>query len=565
MRVEESMDLAMNNNEIIGWYDKHPPQTSSGTKIYLEALLNKNGLNDKVIKLAKSAWKECNFTEQEERVFIKRFGTYITQNDHYEKVDRLFWIRRFDEANRNIFRLDKEKQKIFRAREALIKNSPKAINLVNDLPKNYRNETGLLYEILIWHEKNENYDALNALLDKIPENPPHYHRWWEFKSRQVRTLIENGKYQTAYRLTSIHKNKELSKFAEAEWLAGWIALRYLNDPKLANLHFKNMYKVVKLPISLSRAGYWIGRSEEKLGHQEQAQKWYGIASRHFGTFYGQLSILKLNTDGKFNVMSHTEVVAEDFHNYKKNIYAKLAYIFTFHSNSMLSRQFIAKAIEFSKSKGEMVLISNLGIKIKKYDLALEAAKNASYKMVSITDICYPTINLDGCGKLEDAFVHALIRQESMFNPYAESSAGAVGLMQIMPSTGKDLASAVNTKFDHHKLKNDSKYNVKLGVHYLNQLYSKFRGSYILMAASYNAGENNVKNWIKRFGDPRKMKTVEEVVDWIELITFNETRNYVHRVLESVQIYRTIIDKSGNYKTHLDKDIKRNSPEMQASN
>ena len=146
----------------------------------------------------------------------------------------------------------------------------------------------------------------------------------------------------------------------------------------------------------------------------------------------------------------------------------------------------------------------------------------------------------------------------MFNPYAESSAGALGLMQIMPNTGRELASAINTKFDHKKLKNDFKYNIKLGVHYLNQIFSNFKGSYILTAASYNAGEGNVKNWIKRFGDPRKMKTIEEVVDWIELITFNETRNYVHRVLESVQVYRTIIDKSQNYKTHLDKDIKRST-------
>ena len=144
----------------------------------------------------------------------------------------------------------------------------------------------------------------------------------------------------------------------------------------------------------------------------------------------------------------------------------------------------------------------------------------------------------------------------MFNPVAESKAGALGIMQIMPSTGRLLASSLNTKFDNRKLKNDFKYNIKLGVHYLKRLLNNFNGSYILTAAAYNGGEANVKEWIKRYGDPRKMNNTEEIIDWIELITFYETRNYVQRVLESIQVYRSIINDNENYKTNLDRDLKR---------
>lgn len=556
MRVEESIDITMPSQEILDWFNKHPSGTSSGSKVYLEAMFNKYGTCEDVIKLAKSTWQTSNFSLQEEKIFINRFGDYITENEHYQKIDRLYWIERYDEANRNLFRLTKQDQKIFKTREALLKNRSNAISMMGTLSHKEQKNPGLIYAKLIWHESKKNQDHLYNLMEHIPSDPPFYSKWWEFKRRQISTLLEEKQYKKAYKLTSNHKHTHAAKYSDAEWLSGWIALRFLNKPELATQHFKKMYKVVKLPISLSRAEYWLGRSLEAEGKKDEANKWYELASMHSSTFYGQLSLLKINKSGKFQFENLEKITDKDYVSYKKNNFAKLAFIFSFHNNYNLSRQFVAKAIENAKSKGEIFLIANLGMKIKKYDLAIEAAKNASYKMVSIPNISYPTVALHHESDVEKALVHALIRQESMFNPRAESSAGALGLMQIMPATGKMLASSMKSGFDIKKLKHDFKYNIKLGVHYLEKLLSNNKGSYILTAASYNAGEHNVKKWIKRFGDPRSMNNVEDVVDWIELIPFYETRNYVQRILESTQIYRGILDKSPHHIIKIEHDIRR---------
>ena len=558
IRAEQSIDLSVSNTKIIEFFAKNPPISSDGKKTKLKAIYNLHGFNNEVISYAKNVWIECNFSKKEEKDFLALYGKYISENDYHKKVDRLFWQDMPNEGIKYIAKINKNYQLVFNARYALINNKSNVEHILKTVPTSYQNDPGLLYDKIIWYERNkEDFNGLVNLMHNIPLDPPYYEKWWKFKSRHIRSLIEKKQYQTAYKLTSNHKNESNSDYAEAEWLAGWIALRYLHKPDSAIIHFKKMYKTVKLPISVAKATYWAGRSVEETGDNQKAKDWYKISALYPTTFYGQLAVIKINEAGEFDLEDFPKITEEDKINFNKNNFARLAFSFSYYRNGGFSRQFIAKAISHAKSKGEMALIANLGLKLKKHDLALEASKHASYKMTSLTKFCYPTLKMNDCGDVEQAFVHALIRQESMFDPNAESSAGALGLMQIMPSTGKMIASAMKTKFNESKLKSDLKYNFKLGVYHLNQLVNQFKGSYILTAASYNAGSHNAKDWIKRFGDPREMNKVEDVIDWIESITFYETRNYVQRVLESTQIYRSVINHYKPHKTTIKADILRN--------
>ncbi|MGA8157251.1 MAG: lytic transglycosylase domain-containing protein, partial [Rhodoplanes sp.] len=156
--------------------------------------------------------------------------------------------------------------------------------------------------------------------------------------------------------------------------------------------------------------------------------------------------------------------------------------------------------------------------------------------------------------VEPAIVYAIARQESAFNPRTISSAKAMGLMQVTPADGRFIARTYGVKYSRRRLLRDKVYNVQMGAAELGGNIETYRGSYILAFAAYNAGRGRVKQWIKRFGDPRDPRV--DPVDWVERIPFSETRNYVQRIMENLQTYRVRFGR-GN-RLMIEADIRRGS-------
>jgi len=316
----------------------------------------------------------------------------------------------------------------------------------------------------------------------------------------------------------------------------------LKDPNLAISHFTKMKNVVKSPISLARSLYWLGRSYAAAGNTGKSMEIYRLAASNYGySFYGQLAGVELGD----KTISFPKVSLKD---HKDNGYAKnndlvkAMNIVLNYGTPGLSRTYIDAVVNQTSNSDQVysvMLNLNSNKNITHYRAWL--AKSAIQKHVFVSQYAYPTpYNLTNL-PLEEPLVYSIIRQESVFDQYAISSANAMGLMQLIRGTAHEVSRVVGVHFSQDKLTSDPKYNILLGSHYLNHLIKKFDGSYILAIAAYNGGK--VGKWIDLHGDPRKFTDKHKVIDWMEMMPFAETRNYVQRVLENAQIYNSILGKT----------------------
>jgi soluble lytic murein transglycosylase len=340
---------------------------------------------------------------------------------------------------------------------------------------------------------------------------------------------------------------------QAEFLAGWLALRFLDRPEDASRHFRALYENVSTPISLSRGAYWAGRAAEALRRPEEAAQWYGLAAQHVTTFYGQLAAERLSPGGLLVMPAEPEPDAETAAAFAGRELVRIA--------RMLNRispegdregPFVRRLGLDAATAEEHVLTSRLALDLARPDLAVWAGKQGVQNAV-IAAAGYPVIDMPRSGNPDPALVHALIRQESTFDRRAVSPAGARGLMQLMPGTAQEVARKLGITHSNVRLTDDPEYNVTLGSWYIQNLLERFNGSYVLAIAAYNAGPARVQGWLRQFGDPRAEGI--DPVDWIELIPIYETRNYVQRVLEGMYVYRARLN-GGTYRLTLGDDLRR---------
>jgi soluble lytic murein transglycosylase len=398
-----------------------------------------------------------------------------------------------------------------------------------------KRDPGLIFQMCLKYEKQKDYDILTKLLLVVKNPQERQNKWWNFKARVMRELLKEKDFVNAYKLAIDNNNENTSDYADAEWLAGWIALRFLNNDSLAQNHFNNLYQRVKYPISLSRALYWLGRSYERSKPQE-AMQYYKLASQHVETFYGQLAIIKL--DEKHIILPKPATPSiEDVKHHHHNILAKISWLFAKINRYEYVKLFNKAAIESVTSPGEMILISEMSD--DNLHALVDSTKHTAQKKQLFSHKSYPKLGHIEVTNLETPLVLSIIRQESVFDHFAVSPAGAMGLMQIIPPTAKELSAELSKPLKKNQdFFHDHAYQIDLGSHYLRKLIDKYNGSYILAIAAYNAGSNRVNKWLEEYGDPRN-KDLEAVIDWIEIIPFYETRNYIQRVLENLQIYRLV--------------------------
>lgn len=563
-RVEESILPETPPEHIVAWFTRETtsngllhlkePVTPSGKRALAEALIvlgDSVRVNRTIIsKLVRESWVDSDFEPQEEWKFLVTHRTRLGVRDYIDRIDRLLWEDDIRAAKRLMSTVDDGHKALFNARIALKTQNFGVDTAVSAVPNHLQRDEGLLFDRLAWRDRNNRSDGVLELLKNGPSHPQHPDEWWELRRKHIYAFLREKDYDNAYILARNHGFSEdnLAKLAEAEWLAGWLMLRFKQDPQGAYQHFYRMYHKVETPISSGRAAYWAGRAAEANNNEAIAQKWYTVGSKYPSSFYGQLATEKI---GKNTLLITPPLQPSwgDIRNYQRHELMKAAYLLHTLGQTYYARYFIKTAVEHAKTPGEQKLIVHFGLELGKKDYSIVAAKEAVKEHgVMILEGRYPTITLiDSRGREitqpEGALIHAIIMQESLFTPYAKSSAGALGLMQLMPATAKEVAGWEKIPFSRQKLTNDPAYNVRLGSAYLQRLINQFNGSYILGIASYNGGAGNVRKWIRSLGDPRQMKQTDDVIDWIESIPFTETRNYVQRVIENTQLYRHLLDSS----------------------
>jgi soluble lytic murein transglycosylase len=552
--AEMAMPLWMPDGDVKAWFRAYPPLSGGGVLRYATVLLN-DGKTKEASDLVRERWVAGGFGTTEEQDFRARFGELLRPRDHVARLDRLVWDNEESAARRMFNLVDSGHQALAEARLHLANMKKGNVDtLLNKVPPALRNDPGLLYERARWRRrKDQNDGALEILMNK-PADMVRPAAWWTEMQILARRSIEDGAYAEAYRIIRNHGQKDGLALSQAEFLAGWLTLRFLGKPQDALKHFERLYASVSAPISRSRGAYWAGRAAEELKQQDQARKWYGVAAGHMTTFYGQLAQQRLH-DGKAAVMpAEPKLQEEAAAAFNRKELPRLARMLN-RIDPIADREgiFVRRMGSNAKTAEDYALVTLLAREIARPDLAVTVAKQAVQEGVTLVNAGYPVVDMPNLGWLEPALVHSLIRQESTFNENAVSPAGARGLMQLMPTTAKQVASQLGMQHTNSRLTSDPDYNIALGSAYMRELLDRFNGSYVLAIAAYNAGPGRVREWLQANGDPRGEGV--DVVDWIELIPVYETRNYVQRVMEAVHVYRARIN-GGSVKLLLEEDLRR---------
>ena len=531
--------------EVIKFFDKQDPLSGYGKIKLGEAFLTR-GEKNKAHDLIADGFKTANLSSIEHRYLNKKFRNLLTKEDYIERAKYLAWEQDFYELRRTIRYLPSGYKELYFARFALMTRSYGVDSAIAKVPAQFKNDIGLQFDRAKWRRKRGRYDSTLEIINNLPQDPKLLVKpdlWFKEKFIIARSRINKKRFDEAYELLINHGVLDSGNLAKAEWHAGWLALRFLNKPNAAVQHFKTMYDGVNYPISKSRAAYWVGKAYEQLGKDQNAKDWYKKSSVFNTTFYGQLASAKINKKD-FKVKNNYTFSQEDYKKLLKTDLARAVILLDELDMSLKSKDILRHLGSEERSIKEQVLAGKLSQQVGRLDFAIQIAKQISYQNKNLLELNYPIIETPKVVSkrtiLPQEVILSLIRQESEFDRDANSWVGAKGLMQIMPATGRLVSKQAGLRYSRSRLIEDEFFNLQLGSYYISGLNDEFNGAIYMAFAGYNAGPHRVRRWVKRFGDPRKGEI--DPIDWIELIPFTETRNYVQRVIENIQVYKYVINK-----------------------
>ena len=520
------------------------PITAKGRFALARALLAE-GDSAAAAQFARQAWREDACSPQVERMVMEALGDLLTRADHKARMDKRFYDEDVEGGMRMAALLGETEQAIARARKAVIEKSSKAGPLLDAVPAAARHDAGYIFSKTQWLRRDDRIKEAAQLLLSVPRNAALHDldEWWVERKLVARKLLDEGDHRTAYRIArdAASPPKELYR-GEHEFTAGWIALRFLEDPHAAYQHFSRVGQGTTHPTTLARGEYWQGRAAEAAGRNGEARAHYQAAAQYPTSYYGQIARARLGLGevklrrppepGNRAALMNLEVVRAT------------QLLYRIDARDMVI-PFVADLAERAVDPGALVVVAEVA---KRYDDAramLLIGKGALARGIALDVYAFPVNGLPPFRivgpPVDKSVVYSIARQESAFNPRAISSAKALGLMQVLPGTGKLIAKKFGFPFDQGRMLSDPAYNAQMGAAELGDVLESYRGSYILSFVAYNAGRGRVKQWIERYGDPRDPGV--DPIDWVERIPFSETRNYVQRVLENMQVYRAQLGNS----------------------
>ena len=525
-----------NPNQVIAFFADQPPRTGTGA-LRLAAAWARKGEDNKADAEIVRAWRTLSIAKGTEARLLAAYSAVLAGH-HEARQDMLLWRGLTKEAERLNKLVDADHVKLAKARIGLIKLSGGVSRLIKAVPDGLADDPGLAYARFEWRvAKKSADDAIALMLERstsaealgMPE------AWADRRRFYARLMMQDGKPELAYQLASQHFLSEGDEYADLEWLSGFIALSDLDDPKRALAHFLAFRAAVVTPISLGRAGYWEGRAHEALGQSEAARLAYAFGGEYQSSFYGQLAAEKagLPMDPALTGLE----IYPDFRGtqYGHGSVLQAALLFQKAGHSLLFTRFTRHLAEILTPQ-ERGALAQLALDLDEPFAALYMAKYAADNGEVLMRSYYPVTEIaNGDLPVSAELTLSVVRRESEFYAFSTSPAGARGLMQLMPRTGRAMAKKLKVKYETDRLLNDPAYNARLGSAYLADLVEEFDAYYPFVAVGYNAGPSRARKWVRLFGDPQR--STEDAVDWIEQIPFRETRNYVMRVMESLAVYR----------------------------
>ncbi len=543
--AEKSIPEKVAPSAVLLFFENRQPATGTG-KLRLAQALFAEGQPGAGAEYLQSAWVEHNWSSTREKQILRQYDAYLTSKDHAAKADRQLFEVQATNTKRLLPYLSGSTQRMAAARIALLRRDADAVALLNRLSKKERSDSGVLHAATRYYRRgNEELSAISyARQAPLGEQQlRNIERWWTEKRVLARWALKNGFYEDAYAMVAYTGLIDGEAFAQAEFEAGWIALRFLNDPERARPHFAYLNAGVTAPISTARAQYWLGRTFETAGDQTRADQHFLVAAEYPLTYYGQLAFEKVQdraTPPQFPASTEVSTDAETIFNARPLVYAMRVLAELDREKEFI---FFARALDDQlQTPGEYAAYEQLMIDEGMIFLSVRAGKVAVKQNADAPSVSYPLVQVpeEARALAEHALILGLSRQESEFNPRAYSSARARGIMQLLPSTAKITARKEGLPYRLSRLLDDPSYNMIIGSAHLKHMLARFEGSYIMTLVAYNAGATRVDQWIDTYGDPRNPDV--DPVDWVELIPFSETRNYVQRVLENTQIYRAQIER-----------------------
>jgi len=541
-RAEETMPVKKSAAEVMAWFDRMGGPVSTSGRVRKAEVQLKLGLKDVALKAIRDIWITGNFTKTQEKRYFRKYRKTITPDDNKARLERLIWQERFWPARRQIWKVDSKTRKLAVARLWLMKrqgNVDKAIADLDKIAPELSDHPGLIFERMRWRRrKGRTADAADMLKD-LGDDLERADKWWKERAILARSMLQDDQQAKAYNITSRHglSKDDAAEYSDAEWVSGWIALRFLKDPARGLKHFENMLSAVSYPISVARGAYWSARAATELGQSQKATAMLQTAAQHPTTYYGQLARARLgqNISTRIALPAPNGAQTKRFNTHPLKRASSLLWEIGLHDRM---RFFVLELAKAGDTPGWKRLSAAFAASHGRPDLAVKIAKLSEQAGMPLGELGYPKLvppQPKNGADVETPLVLAVIRQESAFYTTAKSHAGARGLMQVMPATAKRVAKDNRIPYSRDKLLKDPTYNLIIGQVYLADMIKKFDGSYPLALAAYNAGPHRVKRWVKTFGDPRKDEI--DIIDWVEMIPYLETRNYVQRVLENLGIYR----------------------------
>ncbi len=544
---------------VLRFFTAHEPTTTAG-RIKLANALMESGSKKEATALIRDIWRGEQLTDSQVGRISKGYVAVLTTEDHRIRFDRLIYARKLGSAIAQGKRVGPGYDKLARAANAAFgKNKRSAAKLLDDVPLSLRK--ALPYKLArarVFRRSGKPVKAARIMLGASgdPGLLINQSRWWDERRDLTRALLDKGFPALAYRAAAGHSARSAKDIAEAEFHAGWIALRYLNHPHLSQKHFAVIAQVATRSRSIARAHYWLGRAQEAAGDNHRAKASYAIAGRYGSVFYGQLAREKLGltTTG---LEASPEPTATDRVRFAGSDTARAIKRLAAAGHGHRTVPFFRHIAETSDSPGAVMLAALLARRIGRDGTALSIAKRADWRGIAVGGLYAPFLGVPAGIAIpkgvHPAVVYAVAKQESAFNIGAVSHAGARGLMQMMPATARATARAARLPYSLPRLTRDASYNATLGAAHLGELLGNLRGSYILTFAGYNAGPGRAVRWARVYGDPRGGRT--DPIDWIERIPFDETRDYVQKVMENLQAYKSRL----GYPLSIGADLKRGRP------
>ena len=522
--------------KVVEYFEHFSTSTGYGSMRLIKAYVRLKD-NQSAKKELVHAWTKLSINKSEFEFFLKK-NSEITKPLINTRIDFLLWNGMVGDANLLLPYLSKDRQRLVRARLALLKQDYGVDLLIKNIPANLKSDAGLAYDRFLWRaKKGRSNDAIDILKQQSlsGSNLKYPNKWSRKRRDYVRQAMRDNQPELAYFLASSHFLTSGSDYADLEWLAGYISLRKLKKPAQAIAHLNNFLNAVKTPISLGRAGYWLGRAYEASDNKQLADYYYRLGAQYQISFYGQLSAERIGAKFDRSLVLEEANPVTSLKFFESSDIFRIALLLYHSDEVILAKRFFLHFAIYLNTNDHRQLATYL-LNIESDFLALSLAKQAASHGKVYSEAYFPLHKLANSNwKIDGDILLAVARRESEFNPKARSAAGARGLMQIMPATAKQLTSNLGYKYSLDRLGSDWQYNLELGAEYLDHLLQRYDGSLLLSFGAYNAGPTRMDKWIKRYGDPRNNNT--NFVDWIEHIPFNETRNYIMRVLEGVLVYR----------------------------